>query len=111
MGGVRSARVHEGARPDAAIASAVVSLVETSARQVELMAPARFELPSLAPIHDDVFVGTPGSVRLEATYYDSADLALAAHGITLLRRHDGLWTLDLPTAEWRGDAHASRELR
>ncbi len=53
-------------------------------------------------------VGAAATVELEARYLDTADLRLAAYGITLRRRtggHDAGWTLKLPTG-----ADARREV-
>ncbi|MGB9378579.1 MAG: CYTH and CHAD domain-containing protein, partial [Mycobacteriales bacterium] len=58
-----------------------------------LRLPALLGLPSVAR------VGQPHEVTLEATYYDTADLRLAARGITLRRRtggEDAGWHLKLP---------------
>ncbi|HEY5832876.1 CYTH and CHAD domain-containing protein [Streptomyces sp.] len=56
-------------------------------------------------------VATPEPVRLDAVYYDTPDLALAAHRRTLRRRtggDDAGWHLKLPTAEadTRTEVHA-----
>lgn len=61
-------------------------------------------LPSLAGLQGVASVGSPVEHDLEATYFDTADLALTAAGITLRRRTGGDdpgWHLKLPTAEDR----------
>lgn len=58
--------------------------------------PALTELPGVAR------AGQPVELHLEATYFDTADLALARHGITLRRRTGGDdegWHLKLPSGQ------------
>ncbi|MEX2587862.1 MAG: CYTH and CHAD domain-containing protein [Actinomycetota bacterium] len=61
-------------------------------REVKLQAPVGFLLPDLP--------GTPaGPRRFTSTYFDTEDLRLAGHGITLRRRVEnrrGLWQLKIP---------------
>ena len=74
-------------------------------REIErkLEVPARFLLPALA----DSATGLGAAVaqptlKLTAVYYDTADLRLARHRITLRRRtggHDDGWHLKLPHAD------------
>jgi CHAD domain-containing protein len=66
-------------------------------------------LPDLAGLPGVVEVGAVTEHRLDATYYDTADLALAAANVTLRRRtggEDAGWHLKLPVT-----AQARRELR
>lgn len=63
--------------------------------EVEQRAP----LPELAILTWVDRVGTPEEQNLDAVYFDTRDLALAAHGITLRRRSggdDAGWHLKLP---------------
>ncbi|MFK4637834.1 CYTH and CHAD domain-containing protein [Paenarthrobacter histidinolovorans] len=56
-------------------------------------------LPKLDAIDGVGRVGDPVSHTLEATYFDTSQLSLARHGITLRRRtggHDAGWHLKLP---------------
>ncbi|MEV7663446.1 CYTH and CHAD domain-containing protein [Paenarthrobacter sp. NPDC089316] len=56
-------------------------------------------LPALDAIDGVGRVGEPVSHTLDATYFDTRQLALASHGITLRRRtggHDAGWHLKLP---------------
>jgi CHAD domain-containing protein len=56
-------------------------------------------LPTLETIDGVGKVGEPVTHTLEATYFDTRQLALARHGITLRRRtggHDAGWHLKLP---------------
>jgi CHAD domain-containing protein len=77
---------------------------ETLERELKLSVEPGFQLPPL-PVET-----TPK--RLRATYYDTSDLRLARHGVTLRRRsEDGrdLWQLKLPAdgarleLEWEAD--------
>ena len=45
-----------------------------------------FELPDLDDLADWVAVAEPGYQRLDATYYDAADLRLIRAGVTLRHR-------------------------
>jgi hypothetical protein len=63
--------------------------------EVEQGAP----LPELAMLAGVDRVGTPEEHNLDAVYFDTGDLTLAAHGITLRRRSggdDAGWHLKLP---------------
>lgn len=63
--------------------------------EVEQDAP----LPELAMLAGVDRVGTPEEQDMDAVYFDTRDLALAAHGITLRRRRggdDAGWHLKLP---------------
>jgi CHAD domain-containing protein len=56
-------------------------------------------LPDLAGAVDGVRVDAAKTVELDAVYYDTADLVLAGHGVTLRRREGGSdagWHLKLP---------------
>ncbi|MEY9876731.1 CHAD domain-containing protein [Streptacidiphilus sp. MAP12-33] len=61
---------------------------------------ATASLPSLVPV--EVTAVTAGTEQLRAVYYDTPDLRLLAHRITLRRRtggHDAGWHLKLPAAD------------
>jgi CHAD domain-containing protein len=63
-------------------------------------ANADFVLPDLREAH--VKVGEPATHTLQARYFDTEDLRLAAHGITLRRRRggdDAGWHLKLPAGQ------------
>lgn len=57
-------------------------------------------LPDLTELSDIVgSVGEPAEIRLDATYFDTADVRLTGSGITLRRRtggDDAGWHLKLP---------------
>ena len=58
------------------------------------------ELPSLEGLPGVAAVAAAAPEDLDAVYYDTSDLRLLAHGITLRRRtggHDAGWHLKLPT--------------
>jgi CHAD domain-containing protein len=62
---------------------------------------ASVALPALTTIAGVDRVGTPSDQNLDAVYFDTATLALAARGITLRRRtggNDAGWHLKLPVA-------------
>ncbi|QWZ09888.1 CYTH and CHAD domain-containing protein [Nocardioides panacis] len=59
-------------------------------------------LPTLTGVGGVATTGQPVEVRLEATYFDTADLDLTRHGVTLRRRmggDDAGWHLKLPQGE------------
>lgn len=59
-------------------------------------------LPDLRQVSGCAAVGTPETHTLRATYFDTADLRLAAHHITLRRREgggDAGWHVKFPVAE------------
>lgn len=71
-----------------------------SEREVKLTADGRFDLPDLTGLDG---MGPPAVLaeeKLEATYYDTADLRLARWGVTLRFRREGSagawWTVKLP---------------
>ena len=74
-------------------------------REIErkLDVPARFRLPSLSGAGNGIGeVHRQPTLRLTAAYYDTADLRLARHRITLRRRTGGGddgWHLKLPHAD------------
>ncbi|QKG23179.1 CYTH and CHAD domain-containing protein [Actinomadura verrucosospora] len=62
-------------------------------------ARADFVLPELGGLPGAATAGEPETFTLHATYFDTADLRLAAHGITLRRRRGGSdsgWHLKMP---------------
>ncbi|HEX7715923.1 MAG TPA: CYTH and CHAD domain-containing protein, partial [Marmoricola sp.] len=66
-------------------------------------------IPELADLPDVVTVEGPRAFHLEAVYFDTADLALGRHGITLRRRSGGDdegWHLKLPVDGARQEIHA-----
>ena len=69
-------------------------------RELKLGVWPGFALPDLAGIADGATVGEPVERRLEATYYDTADLRLLRRGVTVrCRRGEGAgatWTAKLP---------------
>lgn len=59
-------------------------------------------LPTLAGLDDVSTMGQPAEMHLEAVYFDTADLVLARHGVTLRRRiggDDDGWHMKLPRDE------------
>ena len=84
-------------------------------REIKLSLPGRFTIPQL------ILNGTPltqealPEVDLRATYFDTSDLRLARHGVTLRYRSgeaDGpTWTLKLPVATGNGGTMARDELQ
>lgn len=65
-------------------------------------ADAGFAPPDLAEVAECASVGEPETHTLLACYFDTADLRLAAHGITLRRRQGGSdagWHLKLPAGK------------
>jgi len=67
-------------------------------------------LPDLTGLPDVARVDGPATHRLEATYFDTADLALGRNGITLRRRTGGDdegWHLKLPVDGARQEVHAA----
>lgn len=82
-------------------------------REAKLVAPAGLGLPDLAGLVPGATAVALPTARLDATYYDTADLRLARSGITL-RHRDGEpgppWTVKLPE-DGRGPGLARREIR
>ena len=71
--------------------------------------PGDFTLPDLARLPAVAEVGEPAEHRLDATYYDTPGLSLAAAHVTLRRRaggHDDGWTVKRPAGG--GDRTESR---
>ena len=69
--------------------------------ELKLIVPADFEMPPLEDPSKGVLTASEEApLRLSATYFDTADLRLLEHGITLRYRtgdQDGpVWTLKLP---------------
>ncbi|MFI0357154.1 CHAD domain-containing protein [Actinomadura sp. 9N407] len=73
-------------------------------------AAADFTVPELSALPGVAGVGVPEIHRLHATYFDTADLRLAAHGITLRRRRGGSdagWHLKIPAGpDSKNELHA-----
>jgi CHAD domain-containing protein len=81
-------------------------------REAKLIASAQVQLPDLDGLVDGASTTVLDERRLEATYYDTAELDLARWGITLRHRsgEDGPpWTLKLPGGQ-SGPALVRREL-
>lgn len=85
----------------------------TTVREVEhkLRVHGLFELPDLTAAGCGVARVEPQpALRLTAAYFDTADLRLARHKVTLRRRDGGVddgWHLKLPADEATGDADRS----
>src|SRR5882672_7326759 len=63
--------------------------------------PVDFTMPELAGVPGVTAVGDPAEQALDATYYDTPELRLAGHRVTLRRRaggHDAGWHLKRPAA-------------
>ena len=83
-------------------------------REIKLSLPGRFTIPQL------IIDGTPltqealPELDLRATYFDTSDLRLARHGVTLRYRTGEaagpMWTLKLPVANSRPGTMARDEL-
>ena len=67
-------------------------------REIKLAAPPGFQLPPLTDIASDIFEGTPSTIELDATYYDTDDLRLARAGALLRHRNDEGWMVKLHSA-------------
>lgn len=68
-----------------------------------------FELPDMTGLPGVTGVRNADPVRLHAAYFDTADLRLAARGITLRRRRggdDAGWHLKLPVQDGKLEVHA-----
>lgn len=81
-------------------------------REVKLVAPSGFQLPALEGVTKSAVAASVSHRRLDAVYYDCADLRLARAGVTLRYRtgeHDPVWTLKLPGGD-AGSALVRREL-
>ncbi|HEX4580214.1 MAG TPA: CYTH and CHAD domain-containing protein [Candidatus Dormibacteraeota bacterium] len=69
--------------------------------EAKLAAPTNFELPPMEGLANGAAAMTRPRLELEATYYDTDDLALARWGITLRHRSGEAgptWTVKLPQA-------------
>ena len=82
-------------------------------REAKLVAPAALGMPDLDELVPGTRAVTQPVRRLDATYYDTADLRLARSGITV--RHRGgesgpAWTVKLPE-DGRGSDLVRREIR
>ena len=82
-------------------------------REIKLALPGRFTLPALALDGDALDVAAMPDQQLRATYYDTADLRMARHGVTLRYRtgeaETPRWTLKLPVGA-RGSELEREEL-
>lgn len=65
-------------------------------RELKLTAGPGFHLPDLDGIDAETRAGTADPVRMETTYFDTADLRLARWGCSLRHRSGEGWTLKLP---------------
>jgi CHAD domain-containing protein len=69
-------------------------------REIKLALPGRFSMPALSLNGDPLDVAELPDQQLRATYYDTADLRMARHGVTLRYRTGEAdpphWTLKLP---------------
>ena len=69
-------------------------------REIKLALPGRFTMPALSLDGEPLDVATLPDQQLRATYYDTADLRMARHGVTLRYRtgeaETPRWTLKLP---------------
>jgi CHAD domain-containing protein len=83
----------------------------TREREVKLAAFPRFSLPALDGVADGITATDVPARHLDATYFDTADLALARWGVSLRHRvGDGPgWTVKLPEGK-EGPALVRREL-
>jgi CHAD domain-containing protein len=76
----------------------------TTEVEQKFVAPDGFALPDLTAIGGVASVDDPVELDLDATYYDTTDLALARHRMTLRRRsggHDAGWHLKRPAGDYR----------
>src|SRR5690349_18899064 len=76
----------------------------TTAREVERKfdVDAGFRLPELTGVGEVASVDSPAEHDLSATYFDTADLRLLGHRVTLRRRTGGTdagWHLKLPAGD------------
>ena len=82
-------------------------------REIKLALPGRFTMPALALDGDALDVAAMPDQQLRATYYDTADLRMARHGVTLRYRtgeaETPRWTLKLPVGA-RGSELEREEL-
>jgi CHAD domain-containing protein len=70
--------------------------------------PVDFALPDLRAVPGVARIDDPAEHRLDATYYDTPDLRLAQHRVTLRRRsggHDAGWHLKRPAGGERTETH------
>jgi len=66
-------------------------------RELKLTAGPGFHLPDFSGIEPAVHVSVADEMRMETTYYDTADLRLARWRCSLSYRSREGWTLKLPT--------------
>jgi CHAD domain-containing protein len=74
----------------------VVSLTGHVEREVKLAVWPGFELPPLDDAVDGLLAVPAEEKRLDAVYYDAADLRLARDNITVRFRSDDGWTVKMP---------------
>jgi CHAD domain-containing protein len=70
--------------------------------------PAGFELPDLSDVPGVVIVDEPSLLQLDAIYFDTSDMRLADHHVTLRRRtggHDAGWHVKRPAGADRSESH------
>jgi CHAD domain-containing protein len=74
----------------------VVKPVANVEREVKLAVWPGFELPPIDDVVDGLLAVPAEEQRLDAVYFDAADLRLARADITVRHRSDGGWTVKLP---------------
>jgi CHAD domain-containing protein len=83
-------------------------------RELKLALPGRFALPTLYIDEIPLAVETLAPLTLRATYYDTADLRLARHGVSLRYRtgedSGPTWTVKVPASGSNGTALVRDEL-
>jgi CHAD domain-containing protein len=102
MSGGHAPRRDAGAAPGVLTTTAPAGTVDPVAGQIELLAPASFDLAAVVGGHAGVRPSAPltsrpvatGEATVDATCFDSADLTLAAQGTTLKRYADGRWAVE-----------------
>jgi CHAD domain-containing protein len=81
----------------------------TVERELKLTAGPGFHLPDLSGLLPGIRAGVVDAVRMETTYYDTADLRLSRWGCSLRHRSKEGWTLKLPVPQ-TGDILERNEL-
>jgi hypothetical protein len=76
--------------------SSLPGIRSSTEREVKLIAPPSFRLPSLEGVVEGVTASSMPSERLSTTYLDTDDLRLARWGVSLRHRVGEGWTVKLP---------------